>query len=47
MLGELGAIDASYLPSNYNFASPQQLPLNILSDDFAVLALTALCRNTV
>nr|XP_016925337.1 serine/threonine-protein kinase ATR [Drosophila suzukii] len=44
-LGELGAIDASYLPSNYNFASPQQLPLNILSDDFAVLALTALCRG--
>ncbi|XP_033169456.1 serine/threonine-protein kinase ATR [Drosophila mauritiana] len=44
-LGELGAIDASYLPSNYNFASPQQLPLNILSDDFAVLALTSLCRG--
>ncbi|XP_017063687.2 serine/threonine-protein kinase ATR [Drosophila eugracilis] len=44
-LGELGAIDASYLPSNFNFASPQQLPLNILSDDFAVLALTSLCRG--
>ncbi|XP_016978995.2 serine/threonine-protein kinase ATR [Drosophila rhopaloa] len=44
-LGELGAIDASYLLSNYNFASPQQLPLNILSDDFAVLALTSLCRG--
>ncbi|XP_017006406.3 serine/threonine-protein kinase ATR [Drosophila takahashii] len=44
-LGELGAIDASYLPSNYNFASPQPVPLNILSDDFAVLALTALCRG--
>jgi len=44
-LGELGAIDASYLPSNYNFASPQHLPLNILSDDFAVLALTSLCRG--
>ncbi|XP_017055636.1 serine/threonine-protein kinase ATR [Drosophila ficusphila] len=44
-LGELGAIDASYLPSNFNFASPQQLPLNILSDDFAILALTALCRG--
>ncbi|EDV36459.1 uncharacterized protein Dana_GF12969 [Drosophila ananassae] len=44
-LGELGAIDASYLPSHYNFDAPQQLPLNVLSDDFAVLALTALCRG--
>ncbi|XP_026848306.1 serine/threonine-protein kinase ATR [Drosophila persimilis] len=44
-LGELGAIDASYLLSNYNFDSPQQLPLTVLSDDFAVLALTALCRG--
>ncbi|KAH8403296.1 hypothetical protein KR222_009973 [Zaprionus bogoriensis] len=42
-LGELGAIDASYLPSNYNFAGPQQLPLSVLTDDFTVLALTALC----
>ncbi|XP_022227139.2 serine/threonine-protein kinase ATR [Drosophila obscura] len=44
-LGELGAIDASYLLSNYNFDSPQQLPLTVMSDDFAVLALTALCRG--
>ncbi|XP_017126550.1 serine/threonine-protein kinase ATR [Drosophila elegans] len=44
-LGELGAIDASYLVANYSFASPEQLPLNILSDDFAVLALTSLCRG--
>ncbi|XP_030556756.1 serine/threonine-protein kinase ATR [Drosophila novamexicana] len=44
-LGELGAIDASYLPSNYNFAGPQQLPLSVLTDDFTVLALTALCRG--
>lgn len=42
-LGELGAIDASYLPSNYNFASSKPMPLSVLSDDFAVLALTALC----
>nr|XP_017035328.1 serine/threonine-protein kinase ATR [Drosophila kikkawai] len=44
-LGELGAIDASYLPSNYNFASSKPMPLSVLSDDFAVLALTALCRG--
>ncbi|XP_017860221.1 PREDICTED: serine/threonine-protein kinase ATR [Drosophila arizonae] len=44
-LGELGAIDASYLPSNYNYASSQQLPLSVLTDDFTVLALTALCRG--
>ncbi|XP_034652037.1 serine/threonine-protein kinase ATR [Drosophila subobscura] len=44
-LGELGAIDASYLLSNYNFDSPQPLPLTVMSDDFAVLALTALCRG--
>lgn len=44
-LGELGAIDASYLPSNYNYASDQQLPLSVLTDDFTVLALTALCRG--
>ncbi|KAH8287614.1 hypothetical protein KR054_010754 [Drosophila jambulina] len=44
-LGELGAIDASYLPSNYNFASSKPMPLTVLSDDFAVLALTALCRG--
>ncbi|XP_030382288.1 serine/threonine-protein kinase ATR [Scaptodrosophila lebanonensis] len=44
-LGELGAIDASYLPSNYSFESAQQLPLSVLTDDFAVLALTALCQG--
>lgn len=44
-LGELGAIDASYLPFNYNFANTQQLPLSVLTDDFTVLALTALCRG--
>ncbi|KAL7740317.1 hypothetical protein ACLKA6_018761 [Drosophila palustris] len=42
-LGQLGAIDASYLPSNYNFASSKQMPLSVLTDDFTVLALTALC----
>ncbi|XP_046866089.1 serine/threonine-protein kinase ATR [Drosophila willistoni] len=44
-LGELGAIDASYLPSNYNFSKPQQLPLSVLSEEFTILALTALCRG--
>ncbi|XP_034474679.1 serine/threonine-protein kinase ATR [Drosophila innubila] len=44
-LGQLGAIDASYLPSNYNFAGPQQMPLSVLTDDFTVLALTALCSG--
>ncbi|KAH8372589.1 hypothetical protein KR009_000145 [Drosophila setifemur] len=44
-LGELGAIDSSYLPSNYNFAAPHQLPLSVLSDGFAILALTSLCRG--
>ncbi|KAH8378097.1 hypothetical protein KR093_009279 [Drosophila rubida] len=44
-LGQLGAIDASYLPSNYNFATSQSLPLSVLTDDFTVLALTALCSG--
>ncbi|ALC39342.1 mei-41 [Drosophila busckii] len=44
-LGELGAIDASYLPSNYNNEGMATLPLSVLSDDFTVLALKALCRG--
>ncbi|XP_060666680.1 serine/threonine-protein kinase ATR isoform X1 [Drosophila nasuta] len=44
-MGQLGAIDASYLPSNYNFATAQALPLSVLTDDFTVLALTALCSG--
>ncbi|KAH8263542.1 hypothetical protein KR044_010268 [Drosophila immigrans] len=44
-LGQLGAIDASYLASNYNFATSQALPLSVLTDDFTVLALTALCSG--
>uniref|UniRef100_A0A1A9WZ82 Serine/threonine-protein kinase ATR n=1 Tax=Glossina brevipalpis TaxID=37001 RepID=A0A1A9WZ82_9MUSC len=43
-LGELGAIDPSYMPSNYSFESGTDISLSIHTDDFAILALTELCR---
>ncbi|KAL9884965.1 ATR serine/threonine kinase meiotic 41 isoform 1-T4 [Glossina fuscipes fuscipes] len=43
-LGELGAVDPSYMPSNYSFENGIDISLSVHTDDFAVLALTELCR---
>lgn len=43
-LGELGAIDPSYISSNYSLAQTNDISLSIHTDEFAVMALTELCR---
>ncbi|XP_053950399.1 serine/threonine-protein kinase ATR [Anastrepha ludens] len=43
-LGELGAIDPSYITTNYIFEQRDELPLSVHTDGFAIMALTELCR---
>ncbi|XP_067639107.1 serine/threonine-protein kinase ATR [Eurosta solidaginis] len=43
-LGELGAIDPSYIMTSHTFAQRDDLPLSVHTDGFAVMALTELCR---
>ncbi|KAM7348674.1 ATR serine/threonine kinase meiotic 41 isoform 2-T2 [Cochliomyia hominivorax] len=43
-LGELGAIDPSYMSSNFSFMNSAEISLSIHTDDFAIMALTELCK---
>lgn len=43
-LGELGAIDPSYMSSSFSFMNSSEISLSIHTDDFAIMALTELCR---
>uniref|UniRef100_W8C8V5 Serine/threonine-protein kinase ATR n=1 Tax=Ceratitis capitata TaxID=7213 RepID=W8C8V5_CERCA len=43
-LGELGAIDPSYIATNRTFEQRDDLPLSVHTDGFAIMALTELCR---
>lgn len=43
-LGELGAIDPSYMSSNFSFMNAADISLSIHTDDFAIMALTELCK---
>ncbi|XP_011187821.2 serine/threonine-protein kinase ATR [Zeugodacus cucurbitae] len=43
-LGELGAIDPSYITTNHTFEQRDELPLSVHTDGFAIMALSELCR---
>ncbi|XP_039959425.1 serine/threonine-protein kinase ATR [Bactrocera tryoni] len=43
-LGELGAIDPSYITTNHTFEQRDDLPLSVHTDGFAIMALSELCR---
>ncbi|XP_065362796.1 serine/threonine-protein kinase ATR [Calliphora vicina] len=43
-LGELGAIDPSYMSSNFSFMNSAEISLSIHTDDFAKMALMELCK---
>ncbi|XP_073836714.1 ATR serine/threonine kinase meiotic 41 [Musca autumnalis] len=43
-LGELGAIDPSYMSANFSFMESTEISLSMHTDDFAIMALTELCR---
>ena len=43
-LGELGAIDPSYMSANFSFMNATEISLSIHTDDFAIMALTELCK---
>uniref|UniRef100_A0A1I8QD74 Serine/threonine-protein kinase ATR n=1 Tax=Stomoxys calcitrans TaxID=35570 RepID=A0A1I8QD74_STOCA len=44
-LGELGAIDPSYMSANFSFMVSTEISLSMHTDDFAIMALTELCRS--
>ncbi|KNC28437.1 Serine/threonine-protein kinase ATR [Lucilia cuprina] len=43
-LGELGAIDPSYMSANFSFMNSAEISLSIHTDDFAIMALMELCK---